>query len=127
MFVKFYNIELRTKYRSIKRCCPVCAHLLTQFKTRDNKRFVTTGQHTTISQCSLPEGLPVEVMRNMIKHFGDKLRRELVELQERTEVLRHRTISTDTRRMSLDSMDLGKEFSNGHVAFEAFEYVDSEL
>ena len=35
--------------------------------------------------------------------FGSKLRRDLVKLQQRTEVLRRRTSSIDTQRMSLES------------------------
>jgi hypothetical protein len=40
----------------------------------------------------------------MAVEFGGRLREELVNLQQRTELLRARTRSTDTRRMSLDSL-----------------------
>lgn len=87
-----------------KRCCPVCAHLLRLLSTCNGKRFVTTGEHSTITPCSLPEWLPAHIIKEMVVEFGSRLRRELVELLQRTEVLRRRTCSTDTRRISLDSI-----------------------
>ena len=46
----------------------------------------------------------MHIIKEMVVEFGSRLRRELVELQQRTEVLRRRTCSTDTQRISLDSI-----------------------
>lgn len=40
----------------------------------------------------------------MVTEFGTNLRRELVKLEQSTKVLRCRFSSTDTRRMSLESI-----------------------
>jgi hypothetical protein len=41
----------------------------------------------------------------MNKHFGDQLRRELIDLMSRTELLRNRTQSTGSGRLSSDSSE----------------------
>jgi hypothetical protein len=81
----------------------VCAHLLELLKTHDGKRLITRGQHSKITACSLPEWLPADIVKMMIMEFGGRLRKELVELQKRSEVLRLRASSNDTQRMSQDS------------------------
>jgi hypothetical protein len=74
-------------------------------KTHDGKAFVTTGEHSTITPCTLPEWLPVAIIEKMVVEFGSKLRKELVKLHRNSEVLlRHRAGSTDTQRISLDSI-----------------------
>ena len=47
----------------------------------------------------------MNIIETMTVEFGSKLRRDLVKLQQRTEVLRRRTSSEsiDTQRMSLES------------------------
>lgn len=82
----------------------MCAHLLRLLRTHDGKKFITTGEHSTITACTLPEWLPADIIKEMVVEFGSRLRRELVELHQRTEVLQRRACSTDTRRISLDSM-----------------------
>ena len=90
-----------------KRCCPVCARLLSLLKpNQENTIFLTTGNHTTISACMLPECLPQEIIDQMVMEFGVRLRKELVNLQKTTEVRRNRTRSNDTRRISMESLEL---------------------
>lgn len=47
----------------------------------------------------------------MVTEFGTNLRRELVKLEQSTKVLRCRFSSTDTRRMSLESI-AGADMAN---------------
>ena len=82
----------------------MCAHLLKLLKTHDGKTFITTGEHSKVTPCTLPEWLPRSIIEEMVGEFGSRLRRELVKLRQRTKVLRLRTASTDTRRISLDSI-----------------------
>ena len=92
-----------------KRCCPVCVRVLELMKTHDGQAFLTTGGHTTFTGCTLPENLPTDIIKTMTVEFGSRLRRDLVKLHQRTEVLRQRTSSIDTQRMSLESMMPRKE------------------
>ena len=73
-------------------------------KTRDGKKFIVTEEHSTISPCTLPEWLPRDIIEKMVTEFGTNLRRELVKLEKSTKVLRCRFSSTDTRRMSLETI-----------------------
>ena len=82
----------------------MCAHLLGLLKTHDGKKFHITGEHSRITACTLPEWLPAKIVMEMIVEFGGRLRKELVKLQQTIELMRQRASSTDTRRMSLDSM-----------------------
>lgn len=89
----------------------MCAHLLKLLSTHDGEKFVTTGEHSTVTPCTLPEWLPANIIKAMVVEFGSRLRKELVELHQRTDILRSRTCSTDTQRMSLDSMRAPEEVS----------------
>ena len=66
--------------------------------------FLTTGNHTTISPCTLPECLPQGIIDKMVKEFGLRLRKELVNLQRTTEVHRALCRTNDTRRLSMESI-----------------------
>lgn len=61
----------------------------------------------------------------MAEEFGLRLRKALVDLQQRSaEVLRRRTSSTDTRRISMDSMgssEAGSVPTNKESIQRAFE------
>ena len=70
--------------------------------------FLTTAGHSTITACTLPEWLPADIIKAMTVEFGRRLRGDLVRLQQRTEVLRRRTSSIDTRRISVDSSILSE-------------------
>ena len=65
-----------------KQCCPVCAFLLRLLKTHDKKKFLITGEHSRITPCTLPEWLPVDVIKAMIDEFVGRLRKELLGLYE---------------------------------------------
>jgi hypothetical protein len=82
--------------------------LLKLLKTHDGEMFVVTEEHSKITPCTLPEWLPVNIIEEMVMEFGVRLRRELVKLHKGTEVLRRQTSSTDTRRLSLDSMEMAE-------------------
>jgi hypothetical protein len=59
----------------------------------------------------------------MIVEFGSRLRKELTELYQRTEVLRSRDASTDTQRMSLDSLRAPEEVTlDPKCALEGMSY-----
>ena len=99
----------------------MCAFLLTLLKTHDKKKFITTGEHSRITPCTLPEWLPIEVIKNTIDEFVVRLRKELVELYE-CEVLksRGRSGSTDTRNLSLDSLVAKKRVPISRTFMAAF-------
>jgi hypothetical protein len=81
----------------------VCTHLLTSVLPRsstDKRSFVIRGSHTTITGCSLPDGLPLTVLRTMVSFFGDQLRKVLIELLEERALVRGRSLSTGTQRFS---------------------------
>jgi len=98
----------------------VCARLLDLLETCDKKKFLTTGGHSTVTPCTLPEWLPDHIIKEMVVEFGRRLRVELVKLQQRTEVLRGRTSSTDTRRISVDSVGSKNESIDNDGFEEAF-------
>lgn len=103
---------------------PCVCYLLKLLKTHDGKMFVTTGEHSKITSCTLPEWLPVDIIEQMAVEFGRRLRKELVKLQQSTEVLRRRVDSTDTRRISLDSIRTSEEGPNDQGAVDrAYETV----
>ena len=87
-----------------KRCCPVCAHLLTILKTREGMPYIITGKHSKVTACSLPRSLSKDFIDNMISEFGMQLRKELVLLMQGAEG-RSRTHSLDSRHLSIDSHD----------------------
>ena len=64
--------------------CPVCAHLLSLLKMYSGEMFVTTGEHSTITLCTLSEWLPGLlpdlIVNEMVREFGLRLKKELVEL-----------------------------------------------
>jgi hypothetical protein len=87
--------------------------MLDLLETHDKKKFLTTGGHSTITACTLPEWLPANIINEMVIEFGKKLRNELVKLHQRgNEVLRRRASSNDTRRISLDSVESKNESVN---------------
>ena len=88
--------------------------------------FLTTASHSTITACTLPEWLPADIIKAMTVEFGRRLRGDLVRLQQRTEVLRRRTSSIDTRRISVDSIARRNEVVDCDQLVEAFEDPDSE-
>jgi hypothetical protein len=59
-----------------------------------------------MSGCTLLESLPQKIIDQMVVEFGIKLRKELVNLQKTTEVQRARAQTNDTRRMSMESVEL---------------------
>jgi hypothetical protein len=105
----------------------VCAHLLDILETPDGKKFYTTGRHSTITGCTLPEWLPADIVNAMVVEFGRRLRRELVKLQQRTKVLRRRTSSSDTRRISVDTVKSGNEEIDDEFLVEAFQWINIEF
>ena len=108
-----------------KRCCPVCAHLLKLLKTHSGENFVITGEHSTITPCTLPEWLPEPIINQMVKAFALRLRKELVELQKRPEVLRGRAHLNDTRRISLDSLGAPEDAVPSQLTDDAFHTFHS--
>jgi len=64
------------------------------------------GNHSTITACTLPEFLSEEFIDQMTVEFGLRLRKELVNLWKTTPVQRARTRTSDTRRISMESLVL---------------------
>ena len=94
-----------------KQSCPVCLKLLSLLI---GLKFIVRGSHNTITPCSLPAWLPSHVVDSMNEFFGGQLRRELLELMDRTEVIRTRKDSTGSHRLSADINML-----NGHINLSA--------
>jgi hypothetical protein len=80
-------------------------YLLRLLKTFDGHPFIFMGKHSTITACSLPEWLPEDILAKMIEEFGGRLRCELVKLKQHTEIVKNRTLSTDSGQISIDSLD----------------------
>jgi len=87
-----------------KRCCPTCQQLLLLLGT-GKVPFVVRGSHSTVTACTLPTWLPAHVVDSMNNIFGDRLRRELLNLIESSELLRKRAQSTGSQRLSSDSTE----------------------
>jgi hypothetical protein len=71
--------------------------------------FIFTNTHNTISACSLPSALSLEVIEAAIAQFGGQLRKELGQLMMRSDILE----SCDD---SINSMDFSAESFGSHVA-----------
>ena len=67
--------------------------------------FVTRGAHSSISPCSLPAELPEHVIHDMNMTFGEQLRVQLTEFMANSKLVRNRTISATSDRLSLDSLE----------------------
>jgi hypothetical protein len=72
-------------------------------KTRNEKPFIVSGEHSQVTSCTLPPGLPKTIIKQMVLEFAGRLRKELVRLQQTNKVVPSRVRSTDSRRLSLDS------------------------
>ena len=90
----------------IKKWFSWCACLLSLLKPNSEDRFLTMGNHTTISGCTLLECLPQQIIDQMVVEFGLRLRKELVNLQKTTEVQQAQAWTNDTRRISMESLIL---------------------
>ncbi|KAF8345214.1 hypothetical protein F5887DRAFT_1196494 [Amanita rubescens] len=88
-----------------KPCCPVCHHLLQTLSNCPEKVFVTRGAHNSISPCSLPTQLPEDAIRDMNMTFGKQLRTQLIKLMTDSKLVRNRTISATSDRLSLDTLE----------------------
>jgi hypothetical protein len=65
--------------------------------------FIFTNTHNTISACSLPPDLSLEVMQATIAQFGGKLRDELGELLARADILESCDESIVSKDLSMKS------------------------
>lgn len=101
-----------------KRCCPPCQYLLSLLSTK-GLPFIVRGSHNTVTACTLPGWLPMDIVDSMNKYFGDQLRRELVTLMDSSSFMRMRAQSNGSHRLSSDStevtneaLDLPKDYYN---------------
>jgi hypothetical protein len=108
-----------------KRCCPVCAYLLSLLnglEGRKGKAFVVSDEHSHITSCTLPKWLPGDIIYSMVVEFSRRLRVELTRLQ-RTSYVQARghgpTRSSDTGRMSVNS-NVTQESDDEEEQTEAF-------
>jgi len=99
-----------------ERCCPACARLLSLLKPNDHDKFLTTGNHSTIIACTLPEYLSEQIIDQIAVEFGLRLRKELVNLQKTAAIQRARARTSYTRRISMESLILTeRERVNGSL------------
>lgn len=85
----------------------MCAFLLRLLNENYKTKFVISDQHSNITSCVLPKWLPTQIVRLMVLEFGGRLREELGKLQKKNGTiseLRGRARTSDTGRMSLDSI-----------------------
>lgn len=101
-----------------KRCCPVCASLLSHLnKPEDDDddaafKFVVSDEHSNITACPLPEWLSEKKVYTMVVEFSRRLRVELKKLQDASTSRaggHYRTKTTDTARLSINS-DLSQDY-----------------
>jgi hypothetical protein len=74
---------------------------------RSTPPFIVQGSHNTVSACSLPEWLPDDAIDYMNNHFGELLRKELIDFLTRPELQRRRVDSTGSRGTSVHSLEGG--------------------
>jgi hypothetical protein len=81
----------------------VCKHLIKILGESRLQPFTIGGSHNTITACTLPTWLPEYIVDKMNEHFGGQLRRELVNVMKSQDLVRRRTPSSGSRRVSTDS------------------------
>ena len=85
-----------------KPSCPVCLEVLSTL----SNSFIFRGSHNTISKCTLPTWLPIDVIDSVAKTFGAQLREDLVRLVGRRDIpTLCRPKSSQSETLSLDSND----------------------
>ena len=85
-----------------KPSCPVCLEVLSTL----SNTFIFRGSHSTLSACTLPTWLPIDVIDGAVKTFGAQLREDLVRLVGRQDIpklVRPKTSQSET--LSLESVD----------------------
>lgn len=106
-----------------KCCCPTCGHLL-RLLGANGGPFIVRGSHHTVTACTLPTWLPKETVDSMNQAFGSQLRRELVDLIHCPELLRNRSQSIGSERLSIDSTEQPNfHLPISNVDFEQGGYV----
>ena len=65
--------------------------------------FFFTATHNTISACSLPSDLSLDVIQAAIAQFGGQLREELGQLMQRTDMLQSCDDSINSKDFSAES------------------------
>lgn len=70
--------------------------------------FIFTNTHNTISSCSLPSTLSLDVIKAAVAHFGGQLREELGQLMKRSSMLESYDESINSKDFSADSF--GSDF-----------------
>ena len=71
----------------------------------ESQSFIVKGFHNTVSACSLPEWLPIDVIDYINNHFGTLLRKELVDFLKCPKLRRDWADSTGSRGTLVHSMD----------------------
>ena len=66
--------------------------------------FFFRGSHEFLSACTLPKWVPESVATPAIVYYGSRLREALEDLIASSKVVRNRTKSTQSSRLSLDSL-----------------------
>jgi hypothetical protein len=85
-----------------KRCCPMCASLLSQLNKDRKMMFVITDVHPLYTGCDISKFLPEDVVLNLVRESCSILRAEIKKL--RSNQKRDRADTSGTGRMSIDSV-----------------------
>lgn len=102
----------------------MCSFLLHLLNKHHGRKFVISDEHTNITSCALPEWLPGDIIRLMVVEFSGRLREELSKLMNGISELRARTRTSDTARISIDSIvSLGRQVPNETEALDAYEFA----
>ena len=67
--------------------------------------FFFRGSHEFLSACTLPKWVPESVATCAIKYYSNRLREALEDLMASSKVVRNQTKSTQSSRLSLDSLE----------------------
>ena len=67
--------------------------------------FFFRGSHEFLSACTLPKWVPEPVATHVIAYYGSRLREALEDLMASSKVVCNRTKSTQSSRLSLDSLE----------------------
>lgn len=90
---------------SERSCCPTCQHLLSLLSKQRDRPLIVTGSHNALTPCTMPTWLPGHIVDSMNQFFGAQLRRELVEIVDRSEILQNPSTDLDWPDGGLDHFD----------------------
>lgn len=88
------------------------------------KKFVTRGAHNVVSACSLPIGLPPDIVNHMNMTFGGQLRQQIIRFMAESRTMRNRAESITSDRLSLASLEDQRQLERDDLHDLAVELRD---